>query len=138
MSKKEAVILLNMGGPNNLQEVEVYLKNMFADKNILTMKSNLLRKFIGGMIVFNRTESAQEIYAQLEELFKEKKDKFVTFEEVMDIFPKQPTASNAKKLLALLKKYNINLITSAELAKKQNIEEAKKERLKDKNCMMKL
>ncbi len=65
MGKKEAVILLNMGGPNNLNEVEVFLKNMFADKNILTMKSNLLRKFIGGMIVFNRTESAQDIYAQL-------------------------------------------------------------------------
>ena len=54
-----------MGGPNNLNEVEMFLKNMFADKNILTMKSNLLRKFIGGLIVFNRTESSQEIYRQL-------------------------------------------------------------------------
>ena len=63
--KKEAVILLNMGGPNNLHEVEVFLKNMFADKNILTMKSNLLRKFIGGAIVFNRVEKAQEIYRKL-------------------------------------------------------------------------
>ena len=63
--KKEAVILLNMGGPNNLNEVEMFLKNMFADKNILTMKSNLLRKFVGGMIVFNRTEASQEIYRQL-------------------------------------------------------------------------
>ncbi len=62
---KEAVILLNMGGPNNLEEVEMFLKNMFADKNILTMKSGLLRKFIGGMIVFNRTESSQEIYREL-------------------------------------------------------------------------
>ena len=62
---KEAVILLNMGGPNNLGEVEMFLKNMFADENILTMKSGLLRKFIGGMIVFNRTESSQEIYRQL-------------------------------------------------------------------------
>jgi len=64
-SCKEAVILLNMGGPNNLEEVEVFLKNMFSDKNILTMKSNLLRKFIGGMIVLTRTESSQEIYRQL-------------------------------------------------------------------------
>ena len=32
---KEAIVLLNMGGPNNLNEVEVFLKNMFADKNIL-------------------------------------------------------------------------------------------------------
>jgi len=62
---KEAVILLNMGGPNNLNEVEMFLKNMFADKNILTMKSNALRKMIGGLIVFNRTESSQEIYRQL-------------------------------------------------------------------------
>ena len=63
--KKEAVILLNMGGPNNLNEVEMFLKNMFADKNILTMKSNAVRKMLGGMIVFNRTESSQEIYRQL-------------------------------------------------------------------------
>lgn len=63
--KKEAVILLNMGGPNNLNEVEMFLKNMFADKNILTMKSDAIRKMVGGMIVFNRTESSQEIYRQL-------------------------------------------------------------------------
>ncbi len=63
--KKEAVILLNMGGPNNLHEVEMFLKNMFADKNILTMKSDAVRKMVGGMIVFNRTESSQEIYRQL-------------------------------------------------------------------------
>ena len=54
-----------MGGPNNLDEVEMFLKNMFADKNILTMKSDLLRKFVGGMITFTRTESSQEIYRQL-------------------------------------------------------------------------
>jgi ferrochelatase len=62
---KEAVLLLNMGGPNNLEEVELFLKNMFADANILTMKSNLLRKMVGGMIVFNRTEQAQDVYRAL-------------------------------------------------------------------------
>ncbi len=54
-----------MGGPNNLNEVEMFLKNMFADKNILTMKSSLVRKMVGGLIVFNRTESSQEIYREL-------------------------------------------------------------------------
>ena len=63
--KKEAIVLLNMGGPNNLEEVEVFLKNMFSDKNILTMKSDLLRKFIGTMITFTRTESSQDIYRQI-------------------------------------------------------------------------
>jgi len=65
MKKQNTVVLLNMGGPNNLEEVEVFLRNMFADKNILTMKSSLLRKFVGGMIVFTRTESSQDIYRQL-------------------------------------------------------------------------
>jgi ferrochelatase len=54
-----------MGGPNNLQEVEVFLKNMFNDKNIITVKSSLLRKFIATMITFTRTESSQEIYKEL-------------------------------------------------------------------------
>ena len=62
---KEAIILLNMGGPNNLGEVEMFLKNMFNDPNILTMKSGAMRKFVATMITFFRTESSQEIYRQL-------------------------------------------------------------------------
>jgi len=65
MVKKEAIILLNMGGPNNLDEVELFLKNMFKDENILTTKSTLLRKLIGSMIVFFRTKDAQEVYREL-------------------------------------------------------------------------
>jgi len=62
---KEAIVLLNMGGPNNLREVEMFLKNMFDDPNILTMKSSMMRKFVGTMITFFRTEAAQDIYSQL-------------------------------------------------------------------------
>lgn len=65
MAKKEAIVLLNMGGPNNLEEVEIFLTNMFNDKNILTMKSSLLRKFIATMITFMRTEKAQDVYKQI-------------------------------------------------------------------------
>jgi len=65
MAQKEAILLLNMGGPNNLDEVELFLKNMFNDKNILTMKSDLLRSFVAQMIVFMRTEKAQEVYREL-------------------------------------------------------------------------
>lgn len=63
--KKEAIVLLNMGGPNNLEEVEVFLTNMFNDKNIITLKSSLLRKFIATMITFLRTEKSQDIYRQI-------------------------------------------------------------------------
>lgn len=64
MSKK-AVILLNMGGPNNLDEVEVFLKNMFNDKNIITIKSDLLRSFIAFMIVTSRKNEAKKNYEAL-------------------------------------------------------------------------
>lgn len=63
--QKEAIILLNMGGPNNLSEVEMFLTNMFNDPNILTMKSGAMRKFVATMITFFRTESSQEIYRHL-------------------------------------------------------------------------
>jgi len=62
---KEAIILLNMGGPNNLNEVEMFLKNMFNDPNILTMKSAFLRRFVAGSITLMRAEASQEIYRSL-------------------------------------------------------------------------
>jgi ferrochelatase len=62
---KKAVVLMNMGGPNNLDEVEVFLKNMFNDRNIITVKSNLLRKFIAFMIVTSRKKEARENYEHL-------------------------------------------------------------------------
>jgi len=70
--------------------------------------------------------SSKEINKELEELFKENKDGYVDYSKVVDIFPKQPTLTQAKKISSLMKKYNVELITSAEIAKKRNLEEAKK------------
>ncbi len=70
--------------------------------------------------------STKELYANLEELFKENEKGSVTYEKVMALFVKQPTASNVKKMMSLMKKYKITLITSAELAKQRNLEEALK------------
>lgn len=62
---KEAIVLLNMGGPNNLREVEMFLTNMFNDPAIIRTKSSLLRRFIAGIITLARTEKSQEIYRAL-------------------------------------------------------------------------
>lgn len=62
---REAVVLLNMGGPNNLGEVEMFLTNMFNDPYILRTKSSLLRKVIAGIITWTRVEKSQEIYRQI-------------------------------------------------------------------------
>jgi len=60
----QALLLLNMGGPNNIEEVELFLRNMFADKNILTM--NLyLRKLIAYIIITKRLEDVKDNYRLL-------------------------------------------------------------------------
>jgi protoporphyrin/coproporphyrin ferrochelatase len=58
----KAVVLLNMGGASSLDEVEVFLTNMFADPNILTMKSSFLRWALGTLIVTTRKNSAKSHY----------------------------------------------------------------------------
>lgn len=56
---KKAVILMNMGGASNIDEIELFLRNMFADKHILPM-NKYLRAFIGNMIVKSRLDEVKE------------------------------------------------------------------------------
>jgi len=62
---KKALILLNMGGPNNLSEVEVFLKNMFNDPFILDIKSGFWRSVLAALIVKSRTAAARSNYEKL-------------------------------------------------------------------------
>ena len=64
-NKKEAIVLLNMGGPNNLDEVKVFLKNMFNDKNILRFKRPWMRSLLGSFITTLRGKEARKNYAAL-------------------------------------------------------------------------
>ena len=63
--KRKGLVLLNMGGPNDLTEVELFLRNMFNDKHILSIPSAGIRKFVAGTITTLRVEKAQEIYREL-------------------------------------------------------------------------
>ena len=60
----KALLLLNMGGPNNVEEVELFLRNMFADKNILSMNP-YMRKFVATIIINKRLEEVKENYGLL-------------------------------------------------------------------------
>ena len=61
---KRAILLLNMGGPSKLDEVELFLKNMFSDKYIL-QTNPLFRKIIGTIIVKKRLKEAKENYKEI-------------------------------------------------------------------------
>ena len=62
MSK--ALFLLNMGGPNNLDEVKLFLQNMFSDKNILPTNA-VTRALIRKIIIAKRLDEAKENYEHL-------------------------------------------------------------------------
>ena len=51
-----------MGGANNLDEVEIFLKNMFRDPNILMIKNSFFRNIVGKLIVAKRKNEAKENY----------------------------------------------------------------------------
>ena len=66
MSKnKKALVLMNMGGPRDKSELEMFLKNMFNDKNIITINSNFLRSLIAKFIVSSRLDAAWKNYEQI-------------------------------------------------------------------------
>ena len=60
---KKGLLLLNMGGPNNVDEVEIFLRNMFSDKNILTM-DRYTRALVKEIIIFNRIDDVKENFIQ--------------------------------------------------------------------------
>lgn len=61
---KQALLLLNMGGPNSIEEVELFLHNMFSDKNILPTNS-ATRALVRKIIITKRLDDAKESYAHL-------------------------------------------------------------------------
>ena len=60
MSKK-AVVLFNLGGPNDMKSVQPFLFNLFNDRAIIDLPA-ILRKPIAKLISQRRKKTAQEIY----------------------------------------------------------------------------
>lgn len=55
---------MNMGGPNNLDEVKLFLRNMFNDKYIISAPQPI-RAMIGQIIISKRLKESKENYAKL-------------------------------------------------------------------------
>ncbi|MBN2722246.1 MAG: ferrochelatase, partial [Campylobacterales bacterium] len=61
---KKAILLLNMGGPNNLEEVKVFLNNMFNDHRIIAAPKPI-RWLIAKLIIWKRLKDAKSNYIRL-------------------------------------------------------------------------
>lgn len=64
----------------------------------------------------------------VEELISQKKDGYLTYETLVKEFSKSPNVVVTKKIKTYIKKYNVELISSAEIAKIKNLEDAQKQR----------
>jgi ferrochelatase len=62
--KKLAVILFNLGGPDSLEAVQPFLRNLFSDPAIITLPW-ILRAPLARLIARRRAPVAREIYAHM-------------------------------------------------------------------------
>ena len=70
--------------------------------------------------------AVKDINKAIEKIFKEHKENVLTYESLIKIFPKAPTAQVVKKIMAQTQLFNVTLISSKEQAKRLNEREAKK------------
>ena len=61
---KTAVVLFNLGGPDSLEAVKPFLRNLFSDPAIITLPT-LFRLPLARFIASRRNAKAQKIYAQI-------------------------------------------------------------------------
>ncbi len=82
-TKKTAIILFNLGGPDNLFSVKPFLFNLFNDKYIITLPS-FFRYFIAWIISVKREKTARKLYSQIgnkSPLLKETKKQLVSLKK---------------------------------------------------------
>lgn len=62
LREKVGVVLLNLGGPGTLDEVEPFLYNLFSDRKIIRLGPWFMQKFIARMISRKRAPVSRESY----------------------------------------------------------------------------
>ncbi len=65
MSGRVGVLLLNLGGPEKLEDVYLFLYNLFADPEIIRLPIPFLQKPIASLIAASRAPISQENYRQI-------------------------------------------------------------------------
>ena len=63
--EKTGVLLLNLGGPENLDDVEPFLYNLFSDRQIIRLGPSFLQKPIARMIAWRRAPKSMESYRKI-------------------------------------------------------------------------
>jgi protoporphyrin/coproporphyrin ferrochelatase len=62
---QKGVLLLNLGGPENLQDVRPFLFNLFSDPDIIRIKSAVPRKLLAWILSSMRQGKSRNLYRQI-------------------------------------------------------------------------
>jgi len=60
-----AILFLNLGGPETLDDVKPFLYRLFSDPEVIRIKWGPLRKWVAWMISSARTEKSKELYQKI-------------------------------------------------------------------------
>ena len=69
--------------------------------------------------------SSKDALSPIEQFFDDNQKSYITYERLIKFFDKAPTATAVKKVEALTKKFDVELISAAEISKIKNLEDAK-------------
>jgi ferrochelatase len=62
MAEERAILFLQLGGPENLEEVPGFLYRLFSDPDVLRIRPAVLRNLIAASIALGRKKASRELY----------------------------------------------------------------------------
>jgi len=65
MTEDRAILFLQLGGPENLEEVPGFLYRLFSDPDVIRVKPAILRKLIAASIALGRKRASRELYRSI-------------------------------------------------------------------------
>jgi protoporphyrin/coproporphyrin ferrochelatase len=65
MTEERAVLFLQLGGPDNLDDVPRFLYRLFSDPDVIRVRPALLRKAIAAAIAMGRKKVSRELYRSI-------------------------------------------------------------------------
>jgi ferrochelatase len=65
MTEDRAILFLQLGGPENLEEVPRFLYRLFSDPDVIPVRPALLRRAIAAAIALGRKSASRELYRSI-------------------------------------------------------------------------
>ena len=65
MTPERAILFLQLGGPENLDEVTGFLYRLFSDPEVIRVRPAIVRKAIAGAIALGRRKASRELYRSI-------------------------------------------------------------------------